>query len=139
MNVNRIQLGEGRAIIHEEKARAAGDLTRLFVERATEGDAVGIAALDESTAIMAFAPGGEIKQRDAIHGGCETVRVPVPHLGRESTSLTLRSRDVALTSGVAADGTVERAQVARRRTHGTGLRALRRSELQSSPTETPSR
>lgn len=42
----------------DKKVRAVGDLSRLFVEWAMEGDAVGIVALDEPTAIMARGPSG---------------------------------------------------------------------------------
>ena len=40
------------------RVRAVGDLFRLFVAWAMEGDAVGIVALDEPTAIMARVPPG---------------------------------------------------------------------------------
>jgi len=40
-----------------EKAQNPEDLTRLFVERANDGDAAGIAALYEPEAVMAYPPG----------------------------------------------------------------------------------
>ncbi len=42
----------------DKRVRAVDDLSRLFVEWAMEGDAVGIAALDEPTAIMVRGPSG---------------------------------------------------------------------------------
>ena len=58
LNRNRIQLCEGKTMAPDKRVRAVDDLSRLFVEWAMEGDAVGIAALDEPTAIMVRGPSG---------------------------------------------------------------------------------
>ena len=48
------------------------DLTRLFVERANQRDAGGIAALYEDQAVMAYPPGSQTVGRDAIRALWET-------------------------------------------------------------------
>ena len=43
----------------KERALKPEDLTRLFVERANEGDAAGLAELYEEQAVMAYPPGSQ--------------------------------------------------------------------------------
>ncbi len=105
------------------------DLTRLFVERANEGDADGVAALYEEDAVMAYPPGAETTGRVAIRELWEKVLAHAPHFELEAPLPTLISGDIALTSTVAKDGTGARAQVARRQANGTWLRILDQPEL----------
>ena len=56
-----------------DKALKPEDLTRLFVERANDGDAAGIAALYEEQAVMAYPPGRQTVGRDAIRALWENV------------------------------------------------------------------
>jgi ketosteroid isomerase-like protein len=114
---------------NDEKARRPEDLTRLFVERANEGDAAGIAALYEEMAVMAYPAGGETVGRDAIRELWEKVLAHAPHFELEPPLPTLVSGDIAFTSTVAKDGTGARAQVARRQSDGTWLRLLDQPEL----------
>ena len=53
-----------------EKAQKPEDLTRLFVERANDGDAAGIAALYEENAVMAYPPGERTVGRDHLGLRC---------------------------------------------------------------------
>jgi len=74
------------------------DLTRLFVERANEGDAAGIAALYEENAVMAYPPGSQTTGRDAIRALWEKVLANAPHFEPEAPLPTLISGDIALTA-----------------------------------------
>lgn len=112
-----------------EKARNPEDLTRLFVERANNGDAAGIAALYEESAIMAYPPGSQTEGRDAIRALWQEALASGPHFEPEPPLPTLVSGGIALTSTVAKDGAGARAQVARRQPDGTWLRLLDQPEL----------
>ena len=112
-----------------ETARAPEDLTRLFVERANDGDAAGIAALYEPEAVMAYPPGEVTAGRDAIRGLWEQVLANAPHFEPEPPLLTLVSGDIALTSTIARDGKGVRAQVVRRQPDGSWLRLLDQPEI----------
>ena len=105
------------------------DLTRLFVERANDGDAAGIAALYEEGAVMAYPPGEVTVGRDAIRTLWEQALAGAPHFEPEPPLPTLVAGDIALTSTAAKDGTGARAQVARRQPDGTWLRLLDQPEL----------
>ena len=113
----------------DEKAKIPEDLTRLFVERANDGDAAGVAELYEEHAVMAYPPGGETLGRDAIRDLWEKVLSHAPHFELEAPLPTLISGGIALTSTVAKDGTGARAQVARRQSDGSWLRLLDQPEL----------
>ena len=113
----------------DEKAKIPEDLTRLFVERANDGDAAGVAELYEEHAVMAYPPGGETLGRDAIRDLWEKVLSHAPHFELEAPLPTLISGGIALTSTVAQDGTGARAQVARRQSDGSWLRLLDQPEL----------
>jgi uncharacterized protein (TIGR02246 family) len=116
-----------------DKVRATKpeDLTRLFVERANDGDAAGIAALYEEEAVMAYPPGQVTVGRDAIRALWASVLANAPHFEQESTLPTLISGDIALTSTAPKDGAGARAQVARRQPDGTWLRLLDQPEFVS--------
>jgi uncharacterized protein (TIGR02246 family) len=112
-----------------EKARYPEDLTRLFVERANDGDAEGIAALYEEEAVMAYPPGARTVGRDAIRSLWEKVLASSPHFEQETPLPTLISGDLALTSTPPKDGAGARAQVVRRQSDGTWLRLLDQPEF----------
>jgi ketosteroid isomerase-like protein len=113
----------------QEKANQPEDLTRLFVDHANAGDAAGIAALYEPTAVMAYPPGGQTTGREAIRSLWEKVLAKAPRFEPETPLPTLVSGDIALTATVARDGTGVRVQVARRQPDGTWLRLLDQPEL----------
>jgi uncharacterized protein (TIGR02246 family) len=117
------------------KAHKPEDLTRLFVERANEGDAAGIAALYEEDAVMAYPPGSRTVGRAAIQELWEKVLANRPHFEPEEPLPTLVSGDLALTSTPPKDGSGARAQVVRRQPDGTWLRLLDQPEF--APAKTP--
>jgi ketosteroid isomerase-like protein len=114
-----------------EVAQRPQDLTRLFVERANDGDAAGIAALYEEVAVMAYPPGEVTVGRAAIQALWEKVLAQGPHFELESPLPTLVSGDIALTSTPPRDNAGARAQVVRRQADGTWLRLLDQPEFQS--------
>ena len=116
-----------------EKATRPEDITRLFVERANDRDAVGISMLYETEAVMAFPSGKLTVGRDAIRVLWETVLTKAPHFEQEPPLPTLIIGDIALTSSVARDGAGARAQVVRRQPDGTWLRILDQPEFVSTP------
>lgn len=112
-----------------QKATRPEDLTRLFVERASNNDADGIAALYEQNAVMAFPPGSQTVGREAIR---ELWKKLLPKMGRvepEPPLPTLVSGDIALTSTPPKDGAGARAQVVRRQPDGSWLRLLDQPEF----------
>jgi len=117
----------------QEKARQPEDLSRLFVARANDRDAAGIAALYEPGAVMAYPPGAETTGREAIRALWEKVLANAPRFEPEPPLPTLVSGDIALTASVARDGTGVRVQVARRQPDGTWLRLLDQPELSPEP------
>jgi ketosteroid isomerase-like protein len=112
-----------------QKALVPEDLTRLFVERANNGDAAGIADLYEEEAVMAYPPGSQTVGRAAIRSLWEKVLAKGPHFEPEPPLPTLISGDIALTSTPPSDGAGARAQVARRQPDGTWLRLLDQPEF----------
>jgi len=113
----------------DETAQNPEDLTRLFVERANEGDAAGIAALYEPGAVIAYPPGQMTVGREAIRTLWEQVLAHAPHFEQESPLPTIISGDIALTSTPPKDGAGARAQVVRRQSDGTWLRLLDQPEF----------
>ena len=113
---------DGRAMRPEE-------LTRLFVARASAGDAAGLAALYEEGAVMAYPPGRTTVGRAAIQDLFEQMLAQRPRFEPEEPRPTLVSGDIALTTTVARDGTGARAQVVRRQADGSWLRLLDYPEL----------
>lgn len=120
-----------------EKALHPEDLTRLFVERANEGDAAGVAELYEEQAVMAYPPGKLTVGREAIRALWEKVLANAPRFEQESPLPTLISGDIALTSTPPRDGAGARAQVTRRQSDGTWLRLLDQPEFVSLAREIP--
>jgi ketosteroid isomerase-like protein len=112
-----------------ERALKPEDLTRLFVERANNRDAAGIAALYEEKAVMAYPPGSQTVGRDAIRALWEKILANAPHFEQEPPLPTLISGEIALTSTPPKDGAGARAQVARRQPDGTWLRLLDQPEF----------
>ena len=113
----------------DQTALKPEDLTRLFVERANDGDAAGVAALYEEHAVMAYPPGSQTVGRDAIRALWEKVLAKAPRFEQEPPLPTLISGDIALTSTPPRDGAGARAQVARRQPDGTWLRLLDQPEF----------
>ena len=111
------------------KAAKPEELTSLFVAAANRGDAVGIAALYEEDAVMAYPPGGQTVGRAAIQALWEQVLAQAPHFEPENPLPTLVSGDIALTATVAKDGAGARAQVVRRQPDGSWLRLLDQPEF----------
>jgi ketosteroid isomerase-like protein len=116
---------------HPQTARTPEELTRLFVERANDQDAAGIAALYEENAVRAYPPGGQTVGREAIRELWEKVLAHAPHFEQEEPLPTLLSGDIALTSTAPRDDVGARAQVARRQPDGTWLRLLDQPEFTS--------
>ena len=116
-------------MLDNQTALKPEDLTRLFVERANDGDAAGIAALYEEQAVMAYPPGRQTVGRDAIRALWEKVLANAPRFEQEPPLPTLISGDIALTSTPPRDGEGARAQVARRQPDGTWLRLLDQPEF----------
>ena len=116
-------------MLEREKAWQPEDLTRLFVQRASAGDAEGIAALYEAGAVMAYPAGRQTTGREAIRALWEQILPNAPRFEAEPPLPTLVSGDIALTSTVARDGAGGRAQVARRQPDGSWLRVLDQPEL----------
>jgi ketosteroid isomerase-like protein len=113
------------------KALKPEDLTRLFVERANEGDAAGLAELYEEEAVMAYPPGELTVGRDAIRQLWESVLAKPARFEPEPPLPTLVSGDIALTATPPKDGAGARAQVVRRQADGTWLRLLDQPEFVS--------
>jgi ketosteroid isomerase-like protein len=112
-----------------QKALKPEDLTRLFVERANEGDAAGLAELYEEKAVMAYPPGLLTVGRDAIRELWEKLLARPARFEPETPLPTLVSGDIALTSTPPKDGAGARAQVVRRQADGTWLRLLDQPEF----------
>lgn len=116
-----------------EKAQKPEDLTRLFVQRANDGDAEGLAALYEEHAVMAYPRGNQTRGREAIRQLWEQILAKAPRFEPEPPLPTLISGDIALTSTPPKDGAGARAQVARRQPDGTWLRLLDQPEFTVAP------
>ena len=119
--------------IHPPKALKPEDLTRLFVERANEGDAAGLAELYEEEAVMAYPPGQLSVGRPAVRALWETVLAKPARFEPEPPLPTLVSGDIGLTSTPPKDGAGARAQVVRRQADGTWLRLLDQPEFATPP------
>ncbi len=116
-----------------EKAARPEDLTRLFVERANDKDAAGLAALYEEHAVMAYPPGGQTEGREAIRALWDKALPSMPRFAPEDPLPALVSGDIGLTATVAKDGAGARAQVVRRQPDGSWLRLLDLPEIGGSP------
>ncbi|GAA4660086.1 MULTISPECIES: YybH family protein [Amycolatopsis] len=109
-------------------AKEPEDLARLFVERANDRDAAGLAELYAPDAVLAYPPGATTVGRDAIRAVFEQMLLQDIRFRLEDPLPTLRYGDLALTATRPADGTGGRVQVARRQPDGTWLRILDRPE-----------
>ncbi|HEY8718698.1 YybH family protein [Pengzhenrongella sp.] len=114
---------------NRERATTPEDLTRLFVERANEGDFEGIAELYEPEAAMAYPVGQLTVGRAAIGALFARALAGRPHFEQEELLPTVRSGDLALTSTAPKDDAGARAQVARLQSDGTWLRVLDQPEF----------
>jgi uncharacterized protein (TIGR02246 family) len=112
-----------------ERARDPEDLTRLFVQRAKDGDAEGLTELYAPDAVMAYPPGQETVGREAIRTVLEQLLAGSAGFQPEKPLPTIRYEDLALTSTRALDGTGGRVQVVRREPDGTWLRIIDRPEM----------
>lgn len=115
----------------DNKAVEPEDLTRLFVERANEGDAQGMAELYEEDAVMAYPPGSQTVGRAAIRELFEHLVAAAPRLEQEESRPTLYHGDLALTSTKPSDNTGGRTQIVRRQPDGSWLRVIDRPEIKS--------
>jgi ketosteroid isomerase-like protein len=81
----------------DERAHEPEDITRLVVERVKAGDAVGVAALYEPDAILAFPPGKTaVGGREAIRAVYEGLIAQNIAFKPEEPLPTLRIGDLAL-------------------------------------------
>jgi uncharacterized protein (TIGR02246 family) len=120
---------EATEMTERERAAEPEDLAQLFVQRANDRDAEGLAELYEPDAVLGFPPGHETVGRAAIRAVLEQMLAAAPEFKLEEPLPTLRFGDLALTSTRPADGTGGRVQVARRQADGTWLRIIDRPEL----------
>jgi uncharacterized protein (TIGR02246 family) len=107
-----------------EHAHKPEDLTRLFVKRANDRDAAGLAELYEPDAVLAYPPGHATIGRDAIRRLYEQMLTKVQRFEPEDSLPTLRHGDVAVTSTRRRDGKGIRIQVVRRQADGSWLRII---------------
>ena len=120
---------KGAPVPDRERARTPEDLTRLFVDRANEKDAEGVAALYEPDAVMAYPPGQITVGRVAIQALWERILANAPRFEQEESLPTLLNGDIGLTSTAPKDDAGARAQVVRRQPDGTWLRVLDQPEF----------
>jgi uncharacterized protein (TIGR02246 family) len=108
----------------EHGAQQPEDLTRLFVQRANNRDARGLAELYEPDAVVAFPPGHMTVGREAIRRLYEQMLAKVPRFEPEEPLPTLRNGDLAMTSTRRRDGKGIRVQVVRRQPDDSWLRII---------------
>ena len=112
-----------------EVARTPEDLTRLFVQRANQRDADGMAELYAPDAVLAYPHGqttvGRPAIREVLAQFVEHVPLPLP---LEEPLPTVHYGELALTSTPSGDGTGIRVQVTRRQPDGSWLRVIDRPE-----------
>jgi len=107
-----------------QRAESPEDLTGLFVRRANEHDAEGLAALYEPEAVVVYPPGELTRGRAAIQLLYQRMLARVPKFEPEESLPSLLAGDLALTSTRRRDGSGIRIQVARRQADGGWLRVL---------------
>ena len=112
-----------------EAAHKPEDIARLVAERANARDAVGLAALYEPNAVLAYPPGSSTVGRDAIRKVYEQLLGHAPKFQQEEAIPTVLCGDLALTSTRSSDNVGVRVQVARRQPNGTWLRIIDRPEI----------
>lgn len=101
-----------------ELANEPEDLGRLFLERASGGDADGVAALYEPDAVLASPTGEAVSGNAAIRAFYERLFADPPQFVGE-VQPALRADDLALTSTRFSGGAT--AEVARRQPDGSWL------------------
>ncbi len=104
------------------------DVTRLVTERLNAGDAVGVAELYESGAILAYPIDRPVVGRAAIQSVYERMVAAGVKFGVEAPLPSIRFEGLALTSTRSADNTGVRVQVLRRQPDGSWLRVIDRPE-----------
>jgi ketosteroid isomerase-like protein len=111
-----------------ERAAEPEDLARLFVERWQARDAVGLTALYEPDAVLAYPPGQLTVGSDALLALFQKMVVLPPPAAPEAPLPTVRKGDLALTSTLPTDNTGGRVQVVHRQKDGSWLRVIDRPE-----------
>ncbi len=107
-----------------DRAQQPEDITRLFVKRANDHDAAGLADLYEPDAMLAFPPGHTTVGREAIRHLYEQMLAKVPRFEPEESLPALHNGDLALTATRRRDGKGIRIQVVRRQRDGNWLRII---------------
>ncbi len=108
---------------NREPAREPEDLARLFVLRASAGDADGLAALYEPDAVLSLPDGQTAVGRPAIRDFYARLLTTRRNFGGGEQRPAMRRGDLALTSTRTANGRVT-AEVARRQADGSWLWAI---------------
>jgi len=105
------------------------DVTRLVTERLNAGDAVGVAALYEPQAVLAYPIDQPTSGREAIGAIYQRMVDAGVKFGMEAPMPTVKFENLALTSTLSADDTGVRVQVLRRQPDGSWLRIIDRPEV----------
>lgn len=103
-----------------EPAREPNDLGRFFIERASAGDAEGLAALYEPDAVLVLPDGRTAMGCDAIRAFYAQLLSTRRDFGGGEQRPALRNGNLALTSTRTATGRVT-AEVARQQADGSWL------------------
>jgi ketosteroid isomerase-like protein len=111
------------------KAMQPEDVTRLVAERLNAGDAVGVAALYEPSAVLAYPADHPVTGRDAIRAIYQQLADAGVTFAIETPLPTVRFENLALTSTRSADNTGVRVQVLRRQPDGSWQRIIDRPEV----------
>lgn len=114
------------------RAREPEELTRLFLERANQGDVEGLVALYEPGAVLALPDGRIAAGAEEIRTFYATLLASRPHFQPGTQKPVLRSGDLALTSSLLSNGTVT-AEIARRQGDGSWLWAVDQPAISSQP------
>ncbi|GGM70652.1 hypothetical protein GCM10012275_46330 [Longimycelium tulufanense] len=101
-----------------ESPQRPEDIARLMAERFNSGDIDGIVALYEPEAVISLPGSGVVRGQEEIRNGWERLKAMGATVDLEEERPALRSGDLALTSRLTADGTVN-VEVARRQPDGS--------------------
>lgn len=105
------------------------DVTRLVAERLNAGDAAGVAALYEPTAVLAYPADHPVVGREAIQQVYQQMVQADIRFAIETPLPTVRFENLALASTRSADNMGLRVQVLRRQPDGSWLRIIDRPEV----------